>query len=199
MKRKNKNVAKKKTKQNKTATKQGQETKETVDQEVQQEVKQTEESENEDASPAEDNWESRYNEMNDKYLRLYSEFDNYRKRTIKERLEHSKTASEEVIVELLPVLDDFERAIKSSEEVENCEPVIEGMKLIFNKLSGMLEKKGLKAIEAIGKEFDTDFHEAITYIPAPSDDMKNKIVDDVQKGYMLHDKVIRYSKVVIGQ
>jgi len=138
-------------------------------------------------------------ELNDKYLRLYSEFDNYRRRTIKERIELSKTASEEVIVELLPILDDFERAIKSTEETAECDTVKEGVNLIYNKFKWTLDKKGLKPIEAIGKEFDTDFHEAITYIKAPSKKMRGKIVDEIEKGYMLQDKVIRYTKVVIGQ
>ena len=138
-------------------------------------------------------------ESNDKYLRLYSEFDNYRRRTIKERLELSKTASEDVIVDLLPVLDDFERAIKSSAESADCEAVKEGVNLIYNKMKSGLEKKGLKPIEAIGKDFDTDFHEAITQIPAPTDEEKGKIIDEIEKGYLLNDKVIRFSKVVIGQ
>jgi molecular chaperone GrpE len=136
---------------------------------------------------------------NDKYLRLYSEFDNYRRRTIKERLELSKTASVDVIVDLLPVLDDFERAIKSSEESTDCEAVKEGVKLIYNKMKSGLEKKGLKPIEAIGSGFDTDFHEAITQIPAPSEKEKGKVIDEIERGYLLNDKVIRFSKVVIGQ
>jgi len=139
------------------------------------------------------------NEANDKYLRLYSEFDNYRKRTIKERIELSKTASEEVIIDLLPVLDDFERAIQSNEASEDCDAIKDGINLIYNKFKSTLEKKGLKPIEATGDEFDTDFHEAITQIPAPSDDLKGKIVDEIEKGYQLGDKVIRFSKVVIGQ
>ena len=196
MKRNTKNVAKKKSEKNKAAAKH----------EKEQEIKQT--AEKEMAEKADDKsqeadkiqeLESRYNEVNDKYLRLYSEFDNYRKRTIKERLELSKTASEEVIIDLLPVLDDFDRALKSTENIENCDPVKEGMKLIYNKLYGVLEKRGLKPIESIGTPFDTDFHEAITYIPAPSEELKNKVVDEIQKGYKLHDKVIRYTKVVIGQ
>ncbi|HPE56897.1 MAG TPA: nucleotide exchange factor GrpE [Bacteroidales bacterium] len=196
MKRNTKNVAKKKSEKNKAAAKH----------EKEQEIKQT--AEKEMAEKADDKsqeadkiqeLESRYNEVNDKYLRLYSEFDNYRKRTIKERLELSKTASEEVIIDLLPVLDDFDRALKSTENIENCDPVKEGMKLIYNKLYGVLDKRGLKPIESIGTPFDTDFHEAITYIPAPSEELKNKVVDEIQKGYKLHDKVIRYTKVVIGQ
>ncbi len=143
--------------------------------------------------------EAKVNEINDKYLRLFSEFDNYRKRTIKERIELSKTASEEMIVDLLPVLDDFERAIKSNEESEDCDAIKDGMKLIYNKFKNTLDKKGLQPIEATGNEFDTDFHEAITQIPAPSDDLKGKVVDEIEKGYQLGDKVIRFSKVVIGQ
>ena len=137
-------------------------------------------------------------ELNDKYLRLYSEYDNYRKRTIKEKLDLSKTASEGVISELLPVLDDFERAIESTTDSNDCEAVKEGVNLIYNKFKGIMEKKGLKPIIAIGEEFDTDFHEAITYIPAPSKKLKGKIVDEIEKGYLLSDKVIRFSKVVIG-
>lgn len=154
-------------------------------------------------SPKEDNpqeqLELKIEELNDKYLRLYSEFDNYRRRTSKERIDLGKTASAEVITDLLPVLDDFERAIKSAAETQDCEAVKEGVNLIYNKFKGILEKKGVKAIDAIGQEFNTDFHEAITYIPAPGEDLKNKIVDEVEKGYLLGDKVIRYSKVIIGQ
>lgn len=144
-------------------------------------------------------WQEKAAELNDKFLRLYSEFDNYRKRTAREKIEMSKTASEDVISELLPVLDDFERAIKSTEESTDCEAVKEGMNLIYNKFIGILDKKGLKPIEAIGQDFDTDFHEAITYIPAPSDDLNGKVIDEVEKGYTLGEKVIRYTKVVIGQ
>ena len=143
--------------------------------------------------------QEKINEINDKYLRLYSDFDNYRKRTSKEKLDLSKTATSELMVDLLPVVDDFERAIKSSEEVDDCHAVKDGVELIYNKLSGILNRRGLKAIDAIGEEFDTDFHEAITYIPAPSDELKGKIVDEIEKGYSLNEKVIRYTKVVIGQ
>lgn len=154
-------------------------------------------------SPKEDNpqeqLELKIEELNDKYLRLYSEFDNYRRRTSKERIDLGKTASAEIITDLLPVLDDFERAIISAAETQDCEAVKEGVNLIYKKFKGILEKKGVKAIDAIGQEFNTDFHEAITYIPAPGEDLKNKIVDEVEKGYLLGDKVIRYSKVIIGQ
>ncbi len=137
-------------------------------------------------------------EANDKFLRLYSEFDNYRKRTLKERIELSKTASEEVILSMLPVLDDFERAIKSIPEISECDLFTEGIKLIFSKFKNVLTLKGLEEINAIGADFNTDFHEAITNIPAETEEMKGKIVDEIQKGYMLQGKVIRFSKVVVG-
>lgn len=137
-------------------------------------------------------------ELNDKLLRLYSEFDNYRKRTIKEKIEMSKTASEEVITDLLPVLDDFERAIKSFESTESVEAMKEGVQLIYSKFRNTLSAKGLQPIPAMGEPFDTDHQEAIAHIPAPSEDLKNKVVDELQKGYKLNDKVIRFAKVVIG-
>jgi molecular chaperone GrpE len=149
--------------------------------------------------PEDQQLKDKIDELNDKYLRLYSEFDNYRRRTSKERIELGKTASAEIITDLLPVLDDFERAIKSTIESQDCNAVKEGVNLIFSKFRGILEKKGVKPIEAIGQEFNTDYHEAITYIPAPDEELKNKIVDEVEKGYLLGDKVIRYSKVIIGQ
>ena len=146
-----------------------------------------------------DEMEANLAELNDKYLRLFSEFDNYRKRTNKERLELLKTASEELIIELLPVLDDFERGIKSMEDNDALQTSIEGMKLIYNKFLGILTKKGLEAMTSIGETFDTDFHEAITNIPAPSEDLKDKVVDEIEKGYLLNGKVIRFARVVVGQ
>lgn len=137
-------------------------------------------------------------ELNDKYLRLFSEFDNFRKRTQKEKLELFKTASEDVIVALLPVVDDFERGLKVSEDNGVDEHHREGVELIYNKLKKTLEQKGLECMESMGKEFDTDFHEAITNIPAPDPDMKGKVVDVIEKGYKLNDKVIRFAKVVVG-
>ena len=155
------------------------------------------EEENKDTKIAE--LEEKVADLNDKFLRLYSEFDNFRKRTLKEKIDLVKTASEEIIVELLPVVDDFDRAIKAAEVSDDQEAVKEGMIMIANKLKGILDKKGLKAINAIGEEFDTDFHEAITYIEASDKKMKGKIVDEIEKGYLLNDKVIRYTKVVIGK
>lgn len=139
-------------------------------------------------------------DLNDRYLRLYSEFDNYRKRTLKEKGELVKTASEEVIVSLLPVLDDMERAIEvlRAGQAEGLESSLEGIKLIYNKFSSILQQKGLQAIESKGQPFDVDFHEAITNIPAPSEDMRGRVVDEIQKGYLLNGKVIRYARVVVG-
>lgn len=138
-------------------------------------------------------------ELKDKHIRLQAEFDNYRKRTIKERMELLKTASESVLVNILPVIDDFDRALQTLESVQEENHVREGVNLIYNKFQEFLKQNGVKEIEARGKDFDTDLHEAITKIPAPSEDMKGKIVDVIQKGYYLNDKVIRFSKVVIGE
>ena len=137
--------------------------------------------------------------MNDKYLRLYAEFDNYRRRTAKQQIEMQKNAGGETIKEILPVIDDFERAIDSNQETEDPEALKTGFSLIHNKLKTTLERIGLKEIDAEGKPFDTDLHEAITNIPAPSDDLKGKVVDVVEKGYYLNDQVLRFSKVVVGQ
>ena len=150
----------------------------------------------EDAKIAE--LETELAEFKDKYLRLYSEFDNFRKRTSKERIELISTASEKVILDLLPILDDFERAQKAYSEETEAKPIKEGVSLIQDKMSKILLAKGLKPIEAIGETFDTELHEAITQIPAPTEDLKGKIIDDIEKGYFLGEKVIRYSKVVIG-
>lgn len=137
-------------------------------------------------------------ELNDKFLRLFSEFDNFRKRTLKERIELTKTASEDVIISMLPVLDDFDRALKAHEETKDTDSFIEGVNLIHNKLKTTLAAKGLQPMKSKGETFDTDFHEAITEIPAPEKSMKGKIVDEIERGYLLGDKVIRYAKVVVG-
>jgi molecular chaperone GrpE len=130
----------------------------------------------------------------DKNLRLFAEFDNFRKRTAKERIELFSTASQDIMTSLLPILDNFERAFKLNEPVEN-----DGMLLIYNQLKAELDKKGLKEIEnPIGKELDTDFHEAITNIPAQDKKQKGKIVDVIEKGYLLSTKVLRYAKVVVA-
>lgn len=138
-------------------------------------------------------------EMKDKYLRLTAEFDNYRKRTLKEKADLIKFASEEVLKDLLPVIDDLDRALKAIETANDINAVKEGISLIVNKFNDFLKAKGVKEIDAIGKELDTDLHEAITKIPVQDDAQKGKIVDVIQKGYMLHDKVMRFSKVVVGE
>jgi len=138
-------------------------------------------------------------ELKDKHIRLQAEFDNYRKRTLKERMELLKTASEGLLVSILPVIDDFDRAMQMLDIVEEEGHVRDGVKLIYAKFQEFLKQNGVKEIEAKGQDFDTDLHEAITKIPAPSEELKGKNVDVVQKGYYLNDKVIRFSKVVIGE
>ncbi len=135
---------------------------------------------------------------NDKYLRLYAEFDNYKRRTTKERVELLQTAGKEVIVSMLPVIDDFERAVKAMENATDINAVKEGVLLVQSKLKSILTQKGLKEMDAKGTTFDADIHEAITNIPAPTDDLKGKVVDELEKGYYLNDKVVRFAKVVVG-
>jgi len=136
----------------------------------------------------------------DKFIRLFAEFENYKKRTNKERIELFKTASQDVVIAMLPVLDDFERALSHIEDDKEAEELRKGVLLIYNKLVNTLEQKGLSKIEVRqGDAFNADIHEAITQIPAPSDDLKGKIIDVVERGYKLGDKIIRFPKVVIGQ
>ena len=147
---------------------------------------------------AEEKLQAEVQQLNDKYLRLYAEFDNYKRRTQKERVELLQTAGKDVIVSLLPVLDDFDRALKAMETATDVAPVKEGILLVSTKLKNTLAQKGLKDVESISQPFNTDFHEAITNIPAPSDDLKGKVIDEVEKGYTLNDNVIRFAKVVVG-
>ncbi|MBE5320399.1 nucleotide exchange factor GrpE [Pedobacter sp. MR2016-19] len=147
---------------------------------------------------AEEKLQAEVQQLNDKYLRLYAEFDNYKRRTQKERVELLQTAGKDVIVSLLPVLDDFNRALKAMETATEVAPVKEGILLVSTKLKNTLAQKGLKDVESINQPFNTDFHEAITNIPAPSEDLKGKVIDEVEKGYTLNDNVIRFAKVVVG-
>lgn len=140
---------------------------------------------------------TKYKELNDQFLRLYSEFDNYRKRTAKEKIEMSVTASEGVIKDILPVFDDFDRALQNMEKNGNNADM-QGVTLIYNKLKTVLKSKGLEEIEALDTEFNTDEHEALTLLPAPSEDKKGKVLEVVQKGYKLNGKVIRFARVVVG-
>jgi len=138
-------------------------------------------------------------ELRDKYLRLYAEFDNYKKRTLKEKVDLMKTASADTIKNLLPVLDDFDRAKKNADDDNSTEEFSEGVTLVYNKLYNTLKSKGLQPMESDGEAFDPDYHEAITEIPAPSDEMKGKIIDTIGKGYLLNDAIIRHAKVVVGK
>jgi molecular chaperone GrpE len=139
------------------------------------------------------------NEQKDKYLRLFAEFDNYKKRNAKERMELFKTAGQDIIREMLPILDDFHRADKAFALDNNPENYANGVKLIHEKLYKTLQSKGLKAIESVGKEFNVAQHEAIAEVPAANDKQKGKIIDEVESGYTLNDSIIRYAKVVVGK
>ncbi len=147
---------------------------------------------------AEEKLKDELSQANDKYLRLYAEFDNFRRRTQKERAEARETEGKELIIALLPVLDDFERAQRSMEKAVDVASVKEGVTLIQNKLKNILTQKGLKEMESIGAPFDADLQEAITNIPAPTDDLKGKVIDEMEKGYTLKDRVIRFAKVIVG-
>ena len=137
-------------------------------------------------------------ELNDRFLRLYSEFENYKKRTNKEKVDLIATASEKVIVDLLPVMDDFERAIEHNQKIEEVAILKEGFELIYQKLLVVLKRFEVEEIKALGETFDTDLHEAITHFPAESEENKGKIMEVTQKGYKLKDKVIRFAKVVVA-
>ncbi|MBN1119148.1 MAG: nucleotide exchange factor GrpE [Bacteroidales bacterium] len=145
-----------------------------------------------DAEEASKSW-------NDKYLRLSAEFDNYRKRTLKEKTELTKQANGELLKDILPVVDDFERGLANIDKAEDMNSFKKGIELIYNKFVEFLRQNSVKEIDAKEKDFDIDFHEALTKIPAPNDDLKGKVVDVIEKGYLLNDKVIRYAKVVVGE
>lgn len=142
--------------------------------------------------------QSKIDELNDKYLRLYSEFDNFRKRTAKEKIELIQSASENAFKIMLPIVDDFDRAIKSNSDITDVKVISDGVNLIYNKFKSTLSQKGLEEMKSIGEPFNTDLHEAITNVPAPSEDLKGKVIEELEKGYMLNGKVIRFAKVVIG-
>jgi molecular chaperone GrpE len=136
-------------------------------------------------------------ELNDKYLRLYAEFDNFKKRSLKERLELMKTAGADVMISLLPVLDDFTRALKQMEAA--ADPLTEGVKLIHQKMLTVLENKGLKAMKSVGEEFNPELHDAITEVAAPDENLKGKVVDEIECGFYLNEKIIRHAKVIVGK
>ncbi|MBD2755731.1 nucleotide exchange factor GrpE [Spirosoma validum] len=137
-------------------------------------------------------------ELKDKYLRLYADFENFRRRTAKEKLDLISNANEGVLQALIPVVDDFERAMQSIDKTDDVAAVKEGVSLIYNKLFKTLESKGLKPMASKGEPFNADLHESVTQFPAPSDDLKGKVIDEIEKGYYLNDKVIRFAKVIVG-
>jgi len=143
--------------------------------------------------------EEKYNELNDRFLRLYAEFENFRRRSNKERLDLIATANAGLIKDFLPIMDDFERAITNNSTATEIDGVKEGFNLIFNKFKNTIESKGVKQMEAKGQPFDSELHEAIANVPAPDEKQKGKVIDDVEKGYFLGEKVIRYAKVIVGQ
>lgn len=138
-------------------------------------------------------------ELKDKYLRIFAEFDNFRKRSMKEKLELMQTAGRETIEAMLPVLDDFDRAKKIAETPGSKEVFSEGVDLVYQKLYGVLASKGLKPMESTGQQFDAELHEAVTEIDVPNEELKGKVIDTLEKGYLLNDKIIRYAKVVTGK
>ncbi|MFB6305633.1 MAG: nucleotide exchange factor GrpE, partial [Flavobacteriales bacterium] len=171
-----------------------------------EELPEEEEGKNEEEDEQEakiNDMEKKIENLNDKYLRLFSEFDNYKKRTNKEKQDIIKNAGADIIRELLPVLDDFDRALESNEltdeDDEQVKKIKEGYKLIYQKFKNTLEQRGVKEMKAEGEEFDSELHEAMTKMPAPSKDMKGKVVEVAQKGYYLNDKVLRHAKVVVGE
>lgn len=168
-----------------------------------EQVNATEETDATDNMSAETNelseLKNKYNELNDSHLRLMAEFDNYRKRTLREKADLIKNGGENVLSQLLPVVDDFERALQNIRTAEDVKAVEEGVELIYSKFMAYLSQQGVKPIEAVGKPFDTETFEAVAIIPSPEVEMKGKVLDCIQTGYTLHDKVIRHSKVVVGE
>lgn len=150
-------------------------------------------------TPQEVDWEQKYNELNDTYLRLYADFENYRRKAIKEKAELLKSASKDVLVNILPVVDNFERALQTIESATDVKAVGEGVSLIYQQVLTFLKQNGVEPIVTENETFDTELHEAITTIPVQDEAMKGKVVDCTQKGYKLYDKVIRFAKVVVGQ
>lgn len=143
--------------------------------------------------------EDKYTELNNRFLRLYAEFENFRKRTNKERLDIINNANADLLKDLIPVIDDFERAITNNTDSKDIVAIKEGFSLIYNKYKGILQTKGLKPMDAKGDVFDPEIHEAVANMPTDDKDLKGKIIDDVEKGYLLNERVLRYAKVVVGQ
>ena len=152
-----------------------------------------------DGGEATTDWEAKYNELNDSYLRLRAEFDNYRKRTLREKSDLIKSGGEGALIGLLPVIDDFERALDTMKKATDPKAVAEGVELIYSKFMDYLGRQGVKPIEAVGQPFGTEMFEAVAMIPAPDEAQKGRVIDCVQTGYVLNDKVIRHAKVVVGE
>ena len=174
--------------------------------EAQAEANESEEQAQEAEAPAEDTPDAKINKLtedleksNKEYLFLMAEFDNFRKRTVREKADIIRNAGEKVLGELLPIIDDFERAIKANEQADDIDAIKQGVTLIYNKLIKYLEQNQVKAIESTGCDFDTELHEAVTTFPAPSEELKGKVIDTVMTGYTINDKVLRHAKVVVGQ
>lgn len=165
-----------------------------VNQESAENVEATEDTVKAELSP-----EEKYNELNDRFLRLYAEFDNFRRRTNKEKIDMIATGNAAILKDMLPIMDDFERAISNNENADDIAAVKEGFGLIYHKTKSILESKGLKVMHSKGEVFDSELHEAIANIPAPSPKEVGKVIEDVEKGYFLNDKVVRFAKVIVGQ
>ncbi len=165
----------------------------------QEDVNESEEINNADKVTADDDWKAKYESLNDSHLRLMAEYDNYRKRTLREKADLIKSGGESALSNLLPVIDDFERALQTIRNVQDVKAMEEGVELIYNKFTSYLNQQGVKAIDAVGKPFDTELFEAVATIPAPEEDLKGKVLDCIQTGYTLYDKVIRHAKVVVGE
>jgi len=163
-----------------------------------EETAETGQNDAEPKSPLEES-EAKNAELKDKYMRLMAEFDNYKKRTVREKLDLMGTAASDTLSAILPVMDDFDRAKKTADDDASTEQFSEGVQLVYNKLKSVLVQKGLKEMESTGAVFDPELHEALTKIPAPSEDMKGKIIDTIEKGYFLNEKIIRHAKVVVGE
>lgn len=175
------------------------EKKQEEEEQQEQEEAEAQQEEKEEEKKKEKSDKEKLAELQDKYLRLTAEYDNYRKRTLKEKMELTKSAGEDILKGLLPIMDDFERALQSIDDAGDNQAVKDGIYLIYNKFKDFLKQQGLQEIEAQDNDFDTDKHEAVSKVPAQNEDMKGKVVDVVQKGYYLNDKVLRYAKVVVGE
>lgn len=158
-----------------------------------------ESNEDEDKVNEEDSLQEKYDELNNSYLRLHAEFDNYRKRTLKEKMEIIKSGGEKVLSEMIPLIDDFERAIETMHQTDNKEALVEGIELIYTKFTNFLNQHGVQEIKSIGEEFDADKFEAVTTVPVQDKTKENTVIDCIQKGYALNEKVLRFPKVIVGK